>query len=79
MYSYLTDNVCVDKNAKGTKKSVIKWEIKFQEFKRCLENNKKYFVPQQRFWSEAHNFFGERINKIDLVQMLIRECEHPIE
>lgn len=79
MYSYLTDNVCVDKNAKGTIKSVIKWEIKLQDFKRCLENNKKIFEPQQRFWSEAHDLFGERVNKIDLEQMLIRECEHPIE
>lgn len=59
MYSYLTDNVCVDKNAKGTKKSVIKWEIKFQEFKRCLENNKKYLNLNKGF-EVKHTIFLEK-------------------
>ena len=52
MYSCLTDDNCYDKKAKGTKKYVIKWQIKFKDNKNCqvahqlendiiyLENNK---------------------------------------
>ena len=38
MYTYLTDYGHVDKKAKGTKKCVIKRNIKFQDYKDCLEN-----------------------------------------
>ena len=36
-YSYLKDNSDEDKNAKGTKKCVIKRKLKFQDYKNCLE------------------------------------------
>ena len=35
-YSYLTDDCKEDKNAKGTKKCVIKRMIKFDDYKNCL-------------------------------------------
>ena len=35
-YTYLTDDGKEDKKAKGTKKSVIKRMIKFDDYKRCL-------------------------------------------
>ena len=35
--SYLKDNNDENEKAKGTKKCVIKWKIKFQDYKNCLE------------------------------------------
>ena len=40
MSSDLTDNGCVKVKAKGTKKYVIIWKIRFEDYKKCLENNK---------------------------------------
>ena len=37
----------VDKTTKGTKKYVIKQEVKFQDNKTCLENNKTIWNIQQ--------------------------------
>ena len=39
-YSYLTDDCKEDKKAKGTKKCVIKRELKFNDYKGCLLNYK---------------------------------------
>ena len=39
-YSYLTDNDKIDKKAKGTKKCVIKKMIKFDDYNKCLLNDK---------------------------------------
>ena len=39
-YSYLTDNDKIDKNAKGTRKYLIKKMIKFDDYKKCLLNDK---------------------------------------
>ena len=39
-YYYLTDNDKIDKEAKGTKKCVIKKTIKFDDYKKCLLNDK---------------------------------------
>ena len=36
-HSYLKDNSDEDKNAKGTKKCVIKTKLKFEGYKNCLE------------------------------------------
>ena len=50
MYNYLTDDDDhVDKKTKGTKKSMIKREIIFQDNKECLENNKTVLRSQQMF------------------------------
>ena len=37
-YSYLIDNCGEDKNAKGTKKSVIERKLKFENYTNCLED-----------------------------------------
>lgn len=39
MYSYQTDNDCLDKKAKGTKKYGVNRKIKFEDYKTCLEKN----------------------------------------
>ena len=46
-YSFLTDDGKEDKNAKGTKKCVIKKTIKFNDYKKCLLNDEMIFKSQQ--------------------------------
>ena len=65
-YSYLTDDCKEDKKAKGTKKCVIKRRLKFNDYKDCLLNNEIILKSQQRFKSERHDVYTEKINKIAL-------------
>ena len=65
-YSYLTDNSKEDKKAKGTKKCVIKKMIKFDNYKKCLLNDKVILKSQQRFISNKHDVYTEDTNKIVL-------------
>ena len=65
-YSYLMDDGNSDKNAKGTKKCVIKRRLKFNNYKDCLLNNEIILKTQQRFKSEADNVYTEEVNKIAL-------------
>ena len=65
-YSYLTDDCEEDKNAKGTKKYVIKQILKFSDYKDCLLNNEIILKSQQRFKSEKHGVYTEEVNKIAL-------------
>ena len=65
-YSYLTDNDKEDKKAKGTKKCVIKKTIKFNDYKKCLLNDKVILKSQQRFISNKHDVYTENVNKIAL-------------
>ena len=65
-YSYLTDDDSEDKKAKGTKKYMIKRRLKFEDYKKCIQNNEIILKSQQRFKSEAHNVYAEKINKLAL-------------
>ena len=65
-YSYLTDNDKIDKKAKGTKKCVIKKMIKFDDYKKCLLNDKVILKSQQRFISNKHDVYTENVYKIAL-------------
>ena len=65
-YSYLTDDCKEDKNAKGTKKCVIKRMIKFNDYKNCLLSGEVVLKSQQRFKSKGHGVYTENINKIAL-------------
>ena len=65
-YSYLTDYDKIDKKAKGTKKCVIKKMIKFDDYKKCLLNDKVISKSQQRFISNKHDVYTEDVNKIAL-------------
>ena len=53
-----------DKKAKGTKKCVIKRGLKFNDYKDCLLNNEIILKSQQRFKSEAHNVYTDKVNEI---------------
>ena len=39
-YAYLIDDDCEHKNAKGTKKCIIKRKLMFKNYKDCQSNNK---------------------------------------
>ena len=49
-----------------TKKCIIKQRLKFEDYKKCLENNKMVLVSQNEFKSEARNLYTENVNKIEL-------------
>ena len=65
-YSYSMDDDREAKNAKGTKKCVIKRMLKFLDYKDCLLNNEIILKSQQTFKSDAHNIYTEEVNKIAL-------------
>ena len=54
------------KKAKVIKKCVIKEKHKFVEYKNCLLNAKAVLKSQQRFKSERHDVYTEKVNKIAL-------------
>ena len=71
-YAYQIDDYNDDdddnklKKAKGTKKCVIKKELKFNNYKDCLLNDKALLKSQQRFKSELNDVYTEDVNKIAL-------------
>ena len=65
-YSYLNDYGKDHKNAKGTKKCVIKQKLMFQNSKDCLFNNKNVYRLQQRFKSYNRDVYTEEVNEIAL-------------
>ena len=64
-YSYLMDDGNSDKKAKGTKKCIIK-RLKFNYYKNILLNNETILKSHQRFKSETHNVYTEKVSKIAL-------------
>ena len=64
-WSYLMDDDSKHKKDKGTKKCVIKRRLQFKH-KDCNFNNKTILKSQQRFKSEKHSTYTEKINKIAL-------------
>ena len=65
-YSYSDDDGNEHKKSKGTKRCLIKEKLTFQNFKDCLFNNKTVYRSQERFKSDLHQVFTEKVNKIAL-------------
>ena len=65
-YSYRIDDLVELKKAKGTKKCVVKKMLGFDDYKKCLFEKEKVLKSQQRFKSENHSVYTEKINKIAL-------------
>ena len=65
-YAYLMDDDSEKKNAKGTKKCVIKRQLMFKNYKDCLFNDKIILKPHQIFRSDHHNVYTVEIIKIAL-------------
>ena len=63
-YAYQIDNDDSQvKKAKGTKECVIKRALKFNDYKKCLLNDRVVLKSQQRFKSERHDVYTEEVNK----------------
>ena len=54
------------KKRKEQNNCVIKRIIKFNDYKNCLFKNEIMLKSQQKFKSEAHNVYTEKVNKIAL-------------
>ena len=65
-YSYLTDYDKIDKKAKGTKKCAINKMIKYDDYKKCLLNEKILLRSQKRVISKKHDVYTENVNEIAL-------------
>ena len=66
VYAYLKEDGSEHKKAKGTKKCVIKREIMFEKYRQSLFEGKIISKSQQRFRSDHHNVYTEKVNKIAL-------------
>ena len=65
-YAYKLDDDTEFKKAKGTKKSVIKRELMFENYKDSLFNDEIILRSQQKFRSDHHRVYTEEVNKISL-------------
>ena len=54
------------KKSKGTKKCIIKRELRSKNYKDCLLNDKVILKLQQRFKSNYNEVYTQKINKIAL-------------
>ena len=63
-YAYLMNDGINKKKTKGTKKCVIKRELKFNDYYDSIFENKNILASQQRFTSDPDTIYTEEINKI---------------
>ena len=66
MYSYIKDNQKVGKTAKGIKKNIIKNNIKHEDYKNVLINNKQIHHTMKTIRSSKHQLGSYEINKVSL-------------
>ena len=65
-YSYLIDDGGGDRKAKETKKSERKQRLKFEDYTKCIQNNKTISRSQQSFKRETYIVFNNVVDKIAL-------------
>ena len=66
MYSYVKDNEKGGKTAKGIKKNIIKNNIKHEDYKNTLINNKRMHHKMKTIRSQRHQLRSYEINKVSL-------------
>ena len=66
MYSYVKDNEKGGKTAKGIKKNIIKNNIKHEDYKNTLINNKQMHHKMKTIRSQRHQLGSYEINKVSL-------------
>ena len=66
MYSYIKDNQKCGKTAKGIKKNIIKNEIKHENYKETLFNDKQMYHKMKTIRSNKHQLGSYDINKVSL-------------
>ena len=66
MYSYIKDNQKGGKTAKGIKKNTIKNDIKHEDYKNVLINNKQIHHAMKTIRSNNHQLGSYELNKVSL-------------
>ena len=66
MYSYIKHNNQNSKTAKGIKKIVIKKDIKHEDYKNTLFDNKQMYHTMKTIRSDAHQLRSYELNKVSL-------------
>ena len=66
MYSYIKDNQKGGKTAKGIKKNIIKNNIKHEDYKNVLINNKQIHHTMKTIRSSNHQLGSYELNKVSL-------------
>ena len=66
MYSILEAGGAVIKRAKGVKKSVVKKQIRHDQYKEALFSKKTFRHGMDVLRSEGHQIYGQHLNKISL-------------
>ena len=66
MYSYIKDNQKGGKTAEGIKKNVIKQDIKHENYKETLFDNKQMYHKMKTIRSNNHEISSYEINKVSL-------------
>ena len=66
MYSYVKDNEKGGRTTKGIKKNVIKNNIKHEDYKNMLINNKQMHHKMKTIRSQRHQLGSYEINKVSL-------------
>ena len=66
MYSYVKDNEKSGRTAKGIKKNIIKNNIKHEDYKNILINNKQMHHKMKTIRSQRHQLCSYEINKVSL-------------
>ena len=66
MYSYMKDDQKGGKTAKGIKKSVIKNDIKHENYKQTLFNEEQMYHKMKTIRSQKHQLGSYEINKVSL-------------
>ena len=66
MYSYIKDNNQNNKTAKGIKKIVIKKDIKHEDYKNTLFQNKQMYHTMKTIRIDNHQLSSYELNKVSL-------------
>ena len=66
MYAYRQMDKPEEKRCKGIKKCVVKKSLKFDDYKKCLDDGKNVYKSQVLFQNNDHDVHTSKINKIAL-------------
>ena len=66
LYSFKVEGGGITKKCKGVKKNVVKREIIFDDYVRCLFSGEKQIRSMKIIRSENHDLYSKEVNKIAL-------------
>ena len=66
LYSFKVEDGSLAKKCKGVKKNVVKQEITFDDYVKCLFSGEKQMTSMNIIKSENHDIYSKKVNKIAL-------------